>query len=102
MRESTTPQEQLAFIANARRLDPYSSTYNEGWRQHPNFAWSSNTTKPPGFPAPAGGFQQRQPFQACQGPDPQQQPYQPRQGQPFQQPHASLPSQQQFRPQMTG
>ncbi|CAL1379192.1 unnamed protein product [Linum trigynum] len=70
MRESTTPQEQLDFIANARRLDPYSNTYNEGWRQHPNFAWSSNTTKPPGFPAPAGGFQQRQPFQARQGPAP--------------------------------
>ncbi|CAL1405398.1 unnamed protein product [Linum trigynum] len=86
MRESTTPQEQLDFIANARRLDPYSSTYNEGWRQHPDFAWSSNTTKPPGFPAPAGGFQQRQPFQARQGPAPQQQPYQPRQGQPFQHP----------------
>ncbi|CAL1401853.1 unnamed protein product [Linum trigynum] len=90
MRESTTPQEQLAFIANARRLDPYSNTYNEGWRQHPNFAWSSNTTKPPGFPAPTGGFQQRQPFQARQGPDPQQQLYQPRQGQPFQQPQCQF------------
>ncbi|CAL1378506.1 unnamed protein product [Linum trigynum] len=64
MRESTTSQEQLDFIANARRLDPYNNTYNEGWRQHPNFAWSNNCTKAPGFPAPAGGFQQRQPFQA--------------------------------------
>ncbi|CAI0395305.1 unnamed protein product [Linum tenue] len=74
MRESSTPQEQLAFIANARRLDPYSGTYNEGWRQHLNFSWNnSNTTKPPGFPAPGGGFQQRQ-------------PYQPRQLQPFPQP----------------
>ncbi|CAL1371290.1 unnamed protein product [Linum trigynum] len=107
MRESTTPQEQLDFIANARRLDPYSNTYNEGWRQHPNFSWGSNTTKPPGFPAPAGGFQQRQPYQARQGPVPQQQPYQPRQGNHSSSPtslgkgnhssspRASLPSQQQ-------
>ncbi|CAL1379676.1 unnamed protein product [Linum trigynum] len=87
MRESSTPKEQLDFIANARSLDPYRNTYNEGWRQHPNFAWNNNTTKPPSFPAPAGGFQQRQTFQARQGPPPQQQPYQPRQGQPFQQPH---------------
>ncbi|CAL1395138.1 unnamed protein product [Linum trigynum] len=58
MRESSIPQEKLDFIANARRLDPYSGTYNEGWRQHPNFSWNtSNTTNPLGFPAPAGGFQ---------------------------------------------
>ncbi|CAL1407269.1 unnamed protein product [Linum trigynum] len=50
MRESSTPQEQLDFIANARRLDPYSGTYNEGWRQHPNFSLNnSNTTKPSGW-----------------------------------------------------
>ncbi|XP_071729286.1 uncharacterized protein [Rutidosis leptorrhynchoides] len=25
-----------------RRFDPYSNTYNSGWRNHPNFSWSNN------------------------------------------------------------
>ncbi|CAL1371366.1 unnamed protein product [Linum trigynum] len=44
MRESSTPQEHMDFIANAWSLDPYSNTYNEGWRQHSNFSWNGNTT----------------------------------------------------------
>ncbi|CAL1370033.1 unnamed protein product [Linum trigynum] len=89
MRESSTPKEQLAFIANARRLDPYSNTYNEGWRQHPNFSWNSNTTKPPGFPAPAGGFQQRQPHSSS--------PTSLGRGNHSSSPSVSMPSQQQLR-----
>ncbi|CAL1354500.1 unnamed protein product [Linum trigynum] len=38
MRESSTHQEHLDFIGNAMRFEPYSNTYNEGWRQHPNFS----------------------------------------------------------------
>ncbi|CAL1370291.1 unnamed protein product [Linum trigynum] len=30
IRESTTPQEQLYFIGNAKRFGPYNNTYNEG------------------------------------------------------------------------
>ncbi|XP_027120704.1 uncharacterized protein [Coffea arabica] len=29
-----------------RRYDPYSNTYNPGWKDHPNFSYAS---KPPGF-----------------------------------------------------
>ncbi|XP_050207484.1 uncharacterized protein LOC126656903 [Mercurialis annua] len=37
------------------RNDPYSNTYNPGWRNHPNFSWrDGNNTKPQGPP----GFQQ--------------------------------------------
>ncbi|CAL1395461.1 unnamed protein product [Linum trigynum] len=89
MRESSTPQEQVNFINNVRRNDPYSNTYNEEWRQHPNFSWSGNNNpKPPGFQAPAASFpNQRQPYQPRPGQMQQQQPlYQPRQGQAFQQP----------------
>ncbi|CAL1401833.1 unnamed protein product [Linum trigynum] len=46
MRESSTPQEQLDFIGNARRFDPYSNTYNEGWRQHPNFSCGGANSRP--------------------------------------------------------
>ncbi|CAL1412546.1 unnamed protein product [Linum trigynum] len=38
MLESSTPQEQVNFVNNVRRNDPYSNTYNKGWRQHPNFS----------------------------------------------------------------
>ncbi|PPD74056.1 hypothetical protein GOBAR_DD29019 [Gossypium barbadense] len=29
--------EANAVFLNQRRYDPYSATYNEGWRDHPNF-----------------------------------------------------------------
>ncbi|CAN6547856.1 unnamed protein product [Malus baccata var. baccata] len=35
---------------NQPRNDPYSNTYNPGWRDHPNFKWRE--------PQPQGGFQQ--------------------------------------------
>ncbi|CAL1407102.1 unnamed protein product [Linum trigynum] len=54
MRESTTPQEQVNFINNARRNDPYSNTYNEGWRQHPNFSWAGASPRPPASQGPPG------------------------------------------------
>ncbi|KAG9444866.1 hypothetical protein H6P81_016206 [Aristolochia fimbriata] len=33
---NSTP-EQANFVGNSRRMDPYSNTYNSGWRNHPNF-----------------------------------------------------------------
>jgi hypothetical protein len=37
--------EQAKYLANYRRNpnnDPFSATYNPGWRNHPNFGWGSN------------------------------------------------------------
>lgn len=47
--------EQVNQVAdfNRQRNNPYSNTYNQGWRNHPNFAWSNNQNvqrPPPGFP----------------------------------------------------
>ncbi|CAL1365876.1 unnamed protein product [Linum trigynum] len=40
MKEATTPEDQVNFVANARVNNPYSNTYNPVWRNHPNFAWA--------------------------------------------------------------
>ena len=37
---------------NAIQNDPYSNTYNPGWRNHPNFQWAGNSQKPPYQPRP--------------------------------------------------
>ncbi|CAL1380994.1 unnamed protein product [Linum trigynum] len=96
MKESTTPQEQVNFINNVRRNDPYSNTYNEGWRQHPNISWGGANSIPP-VPQGPPGFQ-RPPYQPRQGQfqQSQQSLYQPIQGnaassqpRPFQQPGAA-------------
>jgi hypothetical protein len=35
------PEERVNFIQNgSRNFNPYSQTYNPGWKQHPNFRWS--------------------------------------------------------------
>ncbi|CAN6547372.1 unnamed protein product [Malus baccata var. baccata] len=41
---------------NQPRNDPYSNTYNAGWRDHPNFKW-----KEPQQPQNQGGFRQQPP-----------------------------------------
>ncbi|KAL4342153.1 hypothetical protein GQ457_08G025220 [Hibiscus cannabinus] len=56
--------EQANYLGNYNRNsnNPYSNTYNPGWRQHPNFSWNNqggtnasssnrqqNTNAPPGF-----------------------------------------------------
>ncbi|KAG9458347.1 hypothetical protein H6P81_002855 [Aristolochia fimbriata] len=39
--------DQANYVSNFRRSnDPYSNTYNPGWRNHPNFSWSNNNQKP--------------------------------------------------------
>nr|XP_012466324.1 unnamed protein product [Gossypium raimondii] len=40
--------EANAVFPNQRRYDPYSATYNEGWRDHPNLRYQNQAT-PPGF-----------------------------------------------------
>ncbi|KAM1808676.1 hypothetical protein ACFX11_031530 [Malus domestica] len=41
---------------NQPRHDPYSNTYNPGWRDHPNFKW-----RDPQQPQQQGGFRQQPP-----------------------------------------
>ncbi|GKV41195.1 hypothetical protein SLEP1_g48761 [Rubroshorea leprosula] len=44
--------EQANFVSSGGRsnFNPYSNTYNPGWRSHPNFSWSNNQVRaPPGF-----------------------------------------------------
>ncbi|KAM2671214.1 hypothetical protein EV1_007050 [Malus domestica] len=41
---------------NQSRHDPYSNTYNRGWRDHPNFKW-----RDPQQPQNQGGFRQQPP-----------------------------------------
>ncbi|CAL1360278.1 unnamed protein product [Linum trigynum] len=62
MKEATTPEEQVNFLANARANNQYSNTYNPGWRNHLNFAWSSPTNpRPSGFQGSIGNHQPRRP-----------------------------------------
>lgn len=50
--------EQVNFANNFNRPpqnNPYSSTYNPGWKNHPNFGWrdqphNQRSSNPPGFP----------------------------------------------------
>ena len=47
--------ETANYIGNffrPQQNNPYSNTYNQGWRQHPNFSWSNQNAAqqpPPGF-----------------------------------------------------
>ena len=69
--------EEANYVGNygnrQPRNDPYSNTYNPGWRNHPNFAWKdSNQPSQPRQGAPR--FLPRQPYQPPhqQMPPPQQ------------------------------
>ena len=40
---SPTDKEQANYIGQyPSKNNPYSNTYNLGWRNHPNFSWSNN------------------------------------------------------------
>jgi hypothetical protein len=48
------PLEEANYVKDGYRVqnpnprnDPYSQTYNPGWRNHPNFRYDNNTTQPP-------------------------------------------------------
>ncbi|MED6124266.1 hypothetical protein PIB30_057325 [Stylosanthes scabra] len=41
-RDVHTSVEQVNYVGNQPRNDPYSNTYNQGWRSHPNFSWGGN------------------------------------------------------------
>lgn len=61
-----------------QKYDPFSNTYNQGWRDHPNFRWSNNDNvlQPPGnnFNRPPPGFQQARQQMPYQSPPQQQAP----------------------------
>ena len=75
--------QQVEEINFLKQNNPYSNTYNPGWKNHPNFSWKDqqgNVSKQGALPYQSSPQQQFRP---------QQQPYQ----QPYQQ------QQQQFQPQ---
>ena len=40
---SSADQEQANYVGQyPSKNNPYSNTYNPGWRNHPNFSWSNN------------------------------------------------------------
>ena len=44
---------------NSQQNNPYSNTYNSGWRNHPNFSWNNNSSPNMPFkPNMPSGFQQ--------------------------------------------
>ncbi|CAL8993355.1 unnamed protein product, partial [Prunus brigantina] len=57
-------EQANALQARDPNNDPYSNTYNPGWRNHPNFKWSNNSNvqqsqgPPPGFQIQQRQFQQ--------------------------------------------
>ncbi|KAJ9555511.1 hypothetical protein OSB04_010125 [Centaurea solstitialis] len=79
--------------------DPFSPTYNPGWRDHPRLSYKNNQPPPMQQPPPQPQFQpqpqqqvlQPQPQFQPQPPFPQQQPYYPPQPQPQYQPRVPPP-----------
>ncbi|KAJ9553598.1 hypothetical protein OSB04_017643 [Centaurea solstitialis] len=79
--------------------DPFSATYNPGWRDHPRLSYKNNQPppiqqQPPPIqqqPLPQQQVLQPQPQYQPQPPFPQQQPYYPPQPQPQYQPRAPPP-----------
>ncbi|KAI5312536.1 hypothetical protein L3X38_041709 [Prunus dulcis] len=57
-------EQANALQARNPQNDPYSNTYNPGWRNHPNFRWNTNPNvqqsqaPPPGFQTQQRQFQQ--------------------------------------------
>ncbi|XP_034203540.1 uncharacterized protein LOC117618018 [Prunus dulcis] len=57
-------EQANALQARNPQNDPYSNTYNPGWRNHPNFRWNNNPNvqqsqgPPPGFQTQQKQFQQ--------------------------------------------
>ncbi|XP_050897217.1 uncharacterized protein LOC127104044 [Lathyrus oleraceus] len=78
--------QQVEEINFLKQNNPYSNTYNPGWKNHPNFSWKDQQ----------GNAQKQMPTQYQSQP---QQQYRPQQQQPYQQ-QQFHPSQQQFQQQV--
>ncbi|XP_057515550.1 uncharacterized protein LOC130797049 [Amaranthus tricolor] len=64
--EGVAAVEQVNAIQNQnarQQYNPYSNTFNPGWRDHPNFSYRNNNSQNPSssYNVPSG-FQQRPPF----------------------------------------
>ncbi|KAL5568112.1 hypothetical protein UlMin_024687 [Ulmus minor] len=66
--------ESVCYVGNMNRNNnPFSNTYNPGWRQHPNFSWSNQgagqgSNSAPQRPQFPPGFQQQQKPQTSEFP----------------------------------
>ncbi|XP_021750418.1 uncharacterized protein LOC110716092 [Chenopodium quinoa] len=76
--EMSIEQANAFYSSNPKRpYDPYSNTYNEGWKHHPNFSYKNtqaqqNPPQPNNYNPPPPGFQQRPPnTQQPMQPEPQ-------------------------------
>src|SRR3954467_9718440 len=78
--------QQVEEINFLKQNNPYSNTYNPGWKNHPNFSWKDQQGNVP-----------KQGAASYQGIPQQQQQYRPPQQQPYQQPYQQ--PQQQFQQQ---
>src|ERR1044072_9047592 len=59
-----THSEEEVKAMGMTRNDPYSNTYNQGWRNHPNFSWKDQGQSSSGQ---RGDFQNQYPNQKFQG-----------------------------------
>ena len=53
--KTTDTANYIGNFFRPQQNNPYSNTYNQGWRQHPNFSWSNQNAAqqpPPGFQVP--------------------------------------------------
>ena len=60
MEQCPSNPESVNYIGNFNRgqNNPYSNSYNPGWRNHPNFSWGGNQGVPAGpRPSQPPGFQ---------------------------------------------
>ena len=54
--------DQANVINTFNKPNPYSQTYNPGWRNHPNFNWRNNNNAQSSQAPPPQNFQNTQPY----------------------------------------
>ncbi|XP_024035548.1 uncharacterized protein LOC112096355 [Citrus clementina] len=54
--------DQANVINTFNKPNPYSQTYNPGWRNHPNFSWRNNNNAKSSQAPPPQNFQNPQPY----------------------------------------
>lgn len=64
--ECTLLAETSSDKVNYAQGNPYSNTYNHGWRNHPNFSYKNNNPTQNSTPQRPSGFQTQRPNQPMQ------------------------------------
>ena len=54
--------DQANVINTFNKPNPYSQTYNPGWKNHPNFSWRNNNNAQSSQAPPPQNFQNAQPY----------------------------------------